>query len=363
MIRHRFAGSPGQAFLWSRRKKLRPRFSSSLLVLALSASLPVWGQSAKPQSAPRNGGDFSDNIQSLDKVPTGVILVKGAWSSASDTVTPLPEGGSVVNQVFSNQYFAMTYTLPADWIEKYKGPPPSDSGRYVLAQFSPAETFKGPARGTILITAQDMFFTPLPTANALQLINFSKDHLQADYQVEIPPTQTKVAGRSFAFFAYWSPVAQLHWYVLATEIRCHTVEFVLTSRDTKLLESLLLDLNTMRLSAEASPMGGTGGGAVPICIKDYASDENVMARVDPVFTERRFNPVPVRIIIGREGKVKHIHFLSAFPEQAKAITDALEKWKFKPYLKDGHTVEVETGLMFGHAPHPAVSLAKNPPTE
>jgi len=325
----------------------------SLLVFALSVSSLAWGQDARAQSGSPSGGDFSSNTQTQPqtKVPTGVILVKGAWSSASDSVTPLPEGGSVTNSVFRDQYFGITYALPPDWTEKYKGPPPSDSGRYVLAQIGPADTFKGPARGNILITAQDMFFTPLPAANALQLINYEKDNLQADYKVELPLTETKIAGRSFTFFRYWSPVAELHWYVLATEIRCHAVQIVLTSRDTKLLENLMLDMNKMELPAEASPTAGAGGGAVPVCIKDYARDENVIARGDPVFAERTFNPVPVRIIVDKGGKVKHIHFLSAFPGQAKAITDALVQWKFKPHLQDGHPVEVETGIMFGRAPY------------
>jgi hypothetical protein len=194
-----------------------------------------------------------------------------------------------------------------------------------------------------------MFFTPLPAANALELVNYSKDKLQADYKVEMPPTPTRIADRPFTFFAYWSPVAQLHWYVLATEIRCHAVNIVLTSRDTKLLESLTLDLNKMKLPAEANPTAGTGGGDVPVCVKDYARDENVLTRVDPIFSEHRFNPVPVRIIIDKQGKVKHIHFLSAFPDQAKIITDALAQWKFKPYRQGGQLVEVETGILFGKA--------------
>ena len=217
----------------------------------------------------------------------------------------------------------------------------------MLAQLSPADTFKGLAQGSILITAQDMFFTPVPASNATELINYMKDHLQTDYKVGMTPTQTKIANRAFAFFAYWSPVAQLHWYVLATEIRWHAVQIVLTSRDTKLLEALILDMNKMKLPLEASPTGGAGGGAVPVCIKDYARDENMIARVNPVFTEDRFNPVPVRIIIDKEGKVKDIHFLSAFSDQAKAISDALRQWKFRPYQKNGQPVEVETGILFG----------------
>jgi len=339
------------------------RFRCSLFVLALTLPLQPLGQDAQAQNVPKNGGDFSNNTQPLTKVPTGVILVKGAWSSASDSVTPVPEGGAVANNVFRDQYFGMTYSVPKDWEEKYKGPPPSDSGRYVLAQIRPADTFKGPARGTILITADDMFFTTLPAVNALEPVNYSKNNLQADYKLELSPTPTKIGGRPFTFFAYWSPIAELHWYVLATEIRCHAVQVVLTSRDTKLLESLMLDLNKMELPAEANPTAGTGGGDVPVCIKDYASGENLITRVDPVFTEHRFNAVPVRIIIDKEGKVKHIHFLSAFPDQTKAITDACKQWKFKPYLRDRHPVEVETGIMFGRGPRPATAAAENVATD
>lgn len=335
----------------------------SLALVLLCVVPQALGQGAQPQTSSRNGGDFSDNVQLGSKVPTGVILVKGAWASASDSVTPLPEGGNVTNSVFTNQYFGMSYTLPANWAEKYKGPPPSDSGRYVLTQITPAATFKGPARGTILITAQDLFFSPLPASNAVELVSYSKDHLQADYKVEMAPTPTKIADRSFTFFAYWSPAAQLHWYVLATEIRCHAVEIVLTSRDTKLLESLTLDLNKMKLPAEASPTAGTDGGGVPVCIKDYARDENLIARVDPTFTEHRFNPVPVRIIIDKEGRIKHIHFLSAFPDQTKIITGALKQWRFKPYHRDGRALEVETGILFGSVPHRTTLQKTASPTD
>jgi hypothetical protein len=136
----------------------------------------------------------------------------------------------------------------------------------------------------------------------------------------------------------------------------------MSSRDTNLLKSLILDLDKMKLPAEADPTSGVGGGAVPVCIKDYARGGNVVARVDPVFTEHKFNPVPVRIIIDREGRVKHIHFLSAFPDQAKVISDALGQWRFNPYRLNGHPVEVETGILFGRDFRPA-SAAGIPATQ
>jgi len=333
------------------------KFSISLVLLALSGSLL-----ARAQSAPQSGGDFSDNPQAR-KLPREAILVKGAWSSASDSVTALPEGRRMANNVYANPYFGLAYTLSPDWTEKYAGPPPSDSGYYVLAQIRPAETFKGTSRGTILIAAQDLFFTLTPAGNTLELINYTKDHLNAEYKVEQPPTLVRIANHSFVRFEYVLPVAELHWHLLATQIRCHMVQFVFTSRDTRLLESLIQEMNKMSLPEEAGPISGRGGGDVPVCIKDYASGENIMERVDPVFAERRFNPVPVRIIIDKEGKVKHVHFLSAFPDQTKAITDALFQWRFRPYLRDGKPVEVETGIMFGRAPRQPTPSAAGAITE
>jgi hypothetical protein len=333
----------------------------SLFLVVLSVSAMAEGQAASPQNVPNSSGDSSNNRQSLTKVPKGVILVKGAWASASDLTTPVPEAATVAQNVFSDPYFGIIYTLPQGWIQEYEGPPPSETGRYVLAQVGPAATRDGSASASMLITAEDMFFTPFPAANTLELNKYIKDHLQADYKVETPPMLTKVADRSFSFFAYWSPVAELHWYVLGIQIRCHAVQFVLTSRDTKLMDRLMQDLNNMKLPVDVSATAEEGGGPVPVCIKDYARDENLITRVDPVFTEHRFNPVPVRIIIDKQGKIKHIHFISAFPDQAKAIGDALEQWKFKPYVSDGRPAEVETGILFGRASHTTAPHAAGSP--
>jgi len=79
-----------------------------------------------------------------------------------------------------------------DWYEKYKGPPPSDSGYYVLAQLRPTETGKGPIKGSILVAAQDLFFALVPAANAKELIKYTKDNLKPDYKVKEEPTEVKI---------------------------------------------------------------------------------------------------------------------------------------------------------------------------
>jgi hypothetical protein len=217
----------------------------------------------------------------------------------------------------------------------------------VLTLLRPGPNFKGASKGTLLITAQDMFFTPLPAQTAKETIEYTKATLQAEYKVEHAPSQVTVANHDFMRFDYNSPVAGLHWYVLATEVRCHTVRFVFTSPDPALLETLIKDLDAMKFAnAEA-----------PLCVADYAVAANTTYKVDPVLTEQKFNAIPVRLIIDKAGKVRHVHVISAFPAQAKAITEAVMTWRFKPYLRDGKPVEVETGILFGAAPRVKSAVA------
>ena len=311
-------------------------FTGTLPFLLINNPLLHRAQSDPVQATPSG--------QPVSRVPEGVILVKGASPSASDSVTPLPEHARIEGNVFEDPYFRMSFRLPPGWTEKYKGPPPSENGRYVLAELTPANAASARSSGSILVTAEDMFFEPLPITNAPDVIRFEIAHLQDDYKIEHPPQEIQLGSRRFSTFAYGSPSAQLHWRVLATQIRCHAIEIILAGNDPSFIDSVVYGLDKMKLPAEE---GTTGGGPFPVCLKDYASGVNLLRRVEPVFTEHRFNPVPVRIIIDRTGAIKHIHLLSAFPDQARAITDALAQWRFKPFIVNGQPAEVETGILFG----------------
>jgi hypothetical protein len=278
-------------------------------------------------------------------LPAGVILVKGAWSSAAGTLSPLPEGGKMSNGRYDNAYFGLGYAVGSDWTQRYEGPPPSDSGYYVLAQIEPQNPALDPSMGHILIAAQDLFFSLAPVRNASELISYYRQHLGAEYRVERDPIKVRIANRDFVRLDYLSAVAGLHWHVLATEMRCHVVQFIFTGSSPKSMERLVESMKTM-IQPAVSP---------PVCLKDFAAPDTVLEREEPVFSQLRFNPVAVRIVIDAEGRVKHIHFLSAFPEQAKSISDALLQWRFKPYLLNGQPVEVETGLLFGRTARPSTA--------
>jgi len=52
--------------------------------------------------------------------------------------------------------------------------------------------------------------------------------------------------------------------------------------------------------------------------------------------------VVFRIIIGTDGKVQEIHLRRGKPLLIKAAAKAVSKWQYRPYMFNGHAVEVET---------------------
>jgi hypothetical protein len=275
-------------------------------------------------------------------LPADVILVKGAWASAAGTLTAWPEDGTISNGRYDNAYFGLEYAVGSDWTQRYAGPPPSDSGYYVLAQIEPKNPALARGMGHVLIAAQDVFFSLASLRSAADLISHYQQNLSADYQVERAPIKVRIANHDFVRLDYWSAAAGLHWHVLATEIRCHVVQFIFTGSSAISLQRLLESMRSVQ------PVG-----SAPVCLKDFATPETVIESEEPAFSVPRFNPVPVRIVVDKEGRVKHVHFLSAFPDQAKSIADALLQWRFKPYLLNGQPVEVETGLLFGRSTRPS----------
>jgi hypothetical protein len=91
---------------------------------------------------------------------------------------------------------------------------------------------------------------------------------------------------------------------------------------------------------------GSNANTLPECLKDYVS-ENVLRRVEPDGINAMTPSIPVRIIVAVDGSVKHVHVIRATPEQRQNIKAAVQQWRFRPFLKQGRPVEVETGVIFG----------------
>jgi Gram-negative bacterial TonB protein C-terminal len=282
-------------------------------------------------------GDFRPTYP----IPKTVNVGLGLTPFSSGAQLAEPESGEIQHSAYVNQYFDLSYTLPQNWIEGAKGPPPSATGYYVLSQLRTASD--APSRATIMISASDMFFLLHPAGSPMELLQQSQRALPDVMKVERASTEVRIGSHAFARLDYTG--AEIHWVTLATEFRCHTLQFVFAGRDPEYLEKLVQGLVGLKLPGE-----GDQDREFPVCIKDYANDANLLRRVDPILVGPKYTTVPVRMIVGKDGKVEHIHVITAFPEQARSISDALAQWTFKPYLQNGRPAEVETGLLFEFKP-------------
>jgi hypothetical protein len=108
----------------------------------------------------------------------------------------------------------------------------------------------------------------------------------------------------------------------------------------------------LQLPPKAQTDGISGAErTTPVCIKNYVTAQTTVHRVAPVLVDPIGLTVPVRIIIGTDGKVQRTQVISATPAQRRAIEEALMHWEFKPFELMGQPTEVETGLAFEFKSH------------
>jgi hypothetical protein len=262
----------------------------------------------------------------------------GSVSFAHGPAMLNPDVGEVVHGSYTNAYFDLSYPLPKQWTAGLAGPGPSDTGYYVLGTLIPA----GDLDGTILISAQDTFFTHKEYSDVAAAATDFRQAMSrvAAMTIDREPSEVKVGGRD-VWRVDFSGVG-LYRAMFVTEIRCHLVSFNLTTREPELLSNLAHSLDDLSYAS-----GKRDAASFPACDKGYAAPDNILRRVEPVEAQGpRFEPIPVRIVIDVDGAVKHIHVIRSSAEQRKSIEDAVHQWKFKPPKVNGRSVEMETGLTF-----------------
>jgi len=264
------------------------------------------------------------------------VLTSVTWQPGLAAEMPRPEDGSVADGVYANRYFDLSYPVPAGWTHDLVGPPPSAGGYYVLASLVPS----GPPTGSILIAAQDSFFVAAPLDDPEAAARaFAASIAKVDgMTIDRPPTAVALAGRAFGRVDF-SGVG-LWRSTFFTQTRCHLVSFNLTANSPERLAALVRTLE--RLGAART---GTAEPVDPTCLKGHATAENLLSKVDPMPTGPAFTPIPVRIVVGRNGGVEHVHVIRATREQRHGIEVALGQWKFKPPAIEGRAIEIETGLL------------------
>ena len=282
-------------------------------------------------------------------IPAACVAISLAWYYGIATpphglASPrwqIPRTPVVADGAFRSEYFGLTLRLPRGWSAGPAGPPPSQFGDYVLGTLVPEDK----NTGTVVITAHDMFFADAPYENATAMIaRFRASTAEIPgMTIDREPSEVRIGGRVMQRIDF-SGVG-LYRAMLAVEIRCHLVRFNVTAPELPALAAIISSLDGLSFDARSD-----GAPSAPVCVKDYATDETVLNKVEPSPTGPTFTPIPIRIIIGANGLVKGVHVIRATAEQRQSIENAIRQWRFKPLVRDGRTIDVETGLLIRFAP-------------
>ena len=254
-------------------------------------------------------------------------------ASSSDAKISDPESGSVSGDAYRNGYFDLAFKVPSGWAEGLQGPPPSLVGYYVLGTLEEAQ----PGKSSMLVAAQDLFFGVKPFAGAADMAKDFESGLRTTPLTTIVhgPTMVKIAGHDFQRIDYDSGGLARSW--LATDLRCHVLIFSYTGADRAPVEKAIQALDSLSIGAKPEP----------ICVKGYVTRDTIVHIEDPPPIHPKGLKIPVRLIIGKDGHVRHVHVISAEPRQRRFIAEAMMEWELKPYLVNGEPVEFETGVIAG----------------
>ena len=100
-------------------------------------------------------------------------------------------------------------------------------------------------------------------------------------------------------------------------------------------------------------VGGEVSGPKPILqtlnISQGVSQGLLMKKVQPIYPRNALSmriegSVELTATIAKTGDISRVKVLSGDSQLARAATDAVKQWKYKPYLLNGDPVEIQTQI-------------------
>jgi TonB family protein len=133
--------------------------------------------------------------------------------------------------------------------------------------------------------------------------------------------------------------------------------FVQNGKPTKTSVNLRFEFVFRDKAVADSPVTGAGEDPKPkrqpalttVRLSQKAAQEMAQHKTAPVYPDlakigRIQGSVVMLAVISKEGTVRDLHLISGHPLLAPAAVHAVKQWRYKPYILDGETIEVQTTI-------------------
>jgi TonB family protein len=126
-----------------------------------------------------------------------------------------------------------------------------------------------------------------------------------------------------------------------------------SNSDTRAMSSRSASAPTESTSPNYVPSGDAAG---PVDVAPAVMQANLVRSREPAYpraarVEHVGGPVVVKAIISKSGAVEDVRVIEGNPLLRGAASEAIYKWRFKPYLLNGQPVKVATTLTVDFKPH------------
>lgn len=229
------------------------------------------------------------------------------------------------NEPYRSAESGIAYEPQSGWQAEER----SEGGAFSVVFTSPDAT----SRVTFMVLSRALF-ADATVDNALPPADAGKRFRKAK-----SPKVFSVAGFSFVRADFQQEHAPVYQCRLMTDAGTWRVLVILSAPSQQMAEQLLGTLSSFAFSP-------------PEPVK-VLSDDRVL--VDATVMQRtltkQVNPKPVpyqtgtvnlRVIIGKDGKVKDVAVMSGSPVLSRSAVDAVKQWEFRPYYYKDQPIEVET---------------------
>lgn len=293
------------------------------------------------------------------RLSAAIVLCVTGVCALSNHSSVTPDEGSVSNNVYTNQFFDITWELPRDWSID---PPNQTNGQVMtLLQAHPGGT---QAADLVVLTAQD----------CTNVHNFSFQYMDA-----LRPVMESHGWQSLKNHGYYTLGGGVPTYredyskgnpstrfaaVLAGPSRGYELKVLIESDSSERIQELLKSVLTLKIRPawkspdSTAPQPADSPVDLPkrIRVSVQVLESLAKKKVPPVYpTAARHShtqgSVSMLVNVDQRGEIEDIYVEEGDPVLAKAAVDAVSQWHYKPYLLNGSPTKLESMVIVNFQLH------------
>jgi TonB family protein len=274
-------------------------------------------------------------------------------SAKSKNLEAIPYKGTINGNVYTNEFFNMTWEFPKEWTVKEVPTPASGAHYYPLLTLLPTGNQSGEE---VSLSAQDFGDTDAFWKTYLDQVKAML--AQKEWSTVGKRTTSYQLGTPSETEEYSSPDGKHFVAIVAAPLHRHEVKGFVSAPTQQRLQDLLKTLDSVKVIPDWDDHHPLDATAEPLIVPSSTSSSQpptgvtqgkLIKKVPPYYppaarTAGITGTVTLWAQIGSDGNIHHLYILQGPPLLVGAAVDAISQWRYSPYALNGKPIVVLTEI-------------------